>query len=360
MAGLSLVQEGRFTTESRKFTLGGDITMKCNPLRGITGATIVGVAAAALALSASIPAYAQGKAPSGPAEFVTGSGPGGTPDVIMRNVAKIMAEQKIVNIPVAVQNRTGGSHSNAYNYVLGKKGDGNVILSIASPVFLTPIMQGTPSVIDRVVPIAGFIQSELVLEVQPDSPYKTLKEFIAAAKANPGKIRISGGQHAGTDHLATAMIEKAAGVKFTYVPYESGSAALASFLGKNVEATFGTLEEGLPMIQSGKARALAILSEKCRPEDSYKNVPTMKELGYNVVFGQFWGVAGPPGMDPEVAKWWADKFEKVVKTKVWQDGLKEKFQRSEFYALDKAGEYFKRENAKFLGLMQDVGLAKKK
>ena len=338
--------------------------MRFNCHRAKTGGALVGavasVAAAALALSASLPAHAQGKAPSGPVEIVTGSGPGGTPDVIFRNVAKIMTEQKIVTIPLAVQNRTGGSHSNAYNYVLGRKGDGNTLLVMASPIFLTPMMQGTPSVVARVTPIAGFIQSELVLKVQPDSPYKTLKEFIAAAKANPGKIRISGGQHAGTDHLATAMIEKAAGVKFTYVPYESGSAALAAFLGKNVEATFGTLEEGLPMIQSGKARALAILSEKRRPEDSYKNVPTMKELGYNVVFGQFWGVAGPPGMDPEVAKWWADKFEKVVKTKVWQDGLKEKFQRSEFYALDKAGEYFKRENAKFLGLMQDVGLAKKK
>lgn len=337
--------------------------MKINHLCSVAGGAFAGavaaVAASALALSTAIPAYAQGKAPSGPVEFTTGSGPGGTPDVIMRNVAKIMTEQKIVNIPVAVQNRTGGSHSNAYNYVLGRKGDGNVILSVASPVFLTPIMQGTPSVINRITPIAGFIQSELVLEVQPDSPYKSLKEFIAAAKANPGKIRISGGQHAGTDHLATALIEKAAGVKFTYIPYESGSAALASFLGKNVEATFGTLEEGLPMLQSGKARALAILSEKRRPEDSYKNVPTMKELGYNVVFGQFWGVAGPPGMDPEVARWWADKFEKVVKTKAWRDGLKAKFQRSDFYALDKAGAYFKREDEKFRALMEDVGLAKK-
>jgi putative tricarboxylic transport membrane protein len=305
------------------------------------------------------PASAQGKAPKGPAEITTGSGPGGTPDVIKRNVVKIMTEEKIINIPIAVQNRTGGSHANAYNFVLGKKGDENILLSMASPVFLTPIMQGTPSVIAQITPIAGFIQSELVLEVQPDAPYKTLQEFLAAAKANPGRIRISGGQHAGTDHLATALIEKAAGVKFTYVPYDSGSAALASFLGKNVEATFATLEEGVPVIQSGKARPLAILSEKRRPENEYKDVPTMKELGYNVVFGQFWGVAGPPGMDPEVAKWWADKFQKVVATKTWQDGLKAKFQRSDFYALEKAGEYFKKEEANFRGLMEDVGLAKK-
>ena len=76
-------------------------------------------------------------------------------------------------------------------------------------------------------------------------------------------------------------------------------------------------------------------------------------------FGQFWGVAAPPGTDPAIARWWEDKFRKAVATKAWQDGLKEKFQRSDFYGLEKAGEYFKREEAKFRSLMQDVGLAKK-
>jgi len=316
----------------------------------------------ACALSAMIvapAAHAQMKAPRGPVEITVGSGPGGSPDVIMRNVVKIMTEEKIVAIPVVVQNRAGGSHSNAYTHVLGKKGDESLLLTLASPVFTTPIMQGTPSVVDQVVPIAGFIQSELVFLVQPNSPYRSMKEFVEAAKKDPKKLRIAGAASGGTDHLATAMIEKAAGIRLTYVPYESGSKALASFLGGNVEATFATLEEGLPVFQGGKARPLAILSEKRRPEASYKDVPTAKEQGYNVVFGQFWGVAAPPGTDPAIAAWWEDKFRKVVATKTWQDGLKEKFQRSDFYGLAKAGEYFKREQATFRSLMEDVGLAKK-
>ncbi len=315
--------------------------------------------ACAYGITAAVDAQAQMKAPRGPVEITVGSGPGGSPDVIMRNIVKIMTEEKIVTIPVVVQNRPGGSHSNAYNYVLGKKGDENLLLTLASPVFTTPIMQGTPSVISQVVPIAGFIQSELVFLVQPNSPYRTFKDFIDAAKKEPKKLRIAGAASGGTDHLATALIEKAAGVRLTYIPYESGSKALASFLGGNVEATFGTLEEGLPVFQGGKARALAILSEKRRPEASYKDIPTAKELGYSVVFGQFWGVAAPPGTDPAIAAWWEDKFRKAVATKTWQDGLKEKFQRSDFYGLAKAGEYFKREEATFRSLMEDVGLAKK-
>src|SRR5687768_1682751 len=116
------------------------------------------VVVGALALGIVAVAQAQMRAPKGPVEITVGSGPGGTPDVIMRNIVKIMTEEKIVTIPVVVQNRVGGSHSNAYNYVLGKKGDENLLLTLASPVFTTPIMQGTTSVISQVVPIAGFIQ----------------------------------------------------------------------------------------------------------------------------------------------------------------------------------------------------------
>ncbi|HEX2334358.1 MAG TPA: tripartite tricarboxylate transporter substrate-binding protein, partial [Burkholderiales bacterium] len=172
---------------------------------------VLQVLAVALGIALAPSAIAQMKAPKGPVEITVGSGPGGTPDVIMRNIVKIMTEEKIVAIPVVVQNRPGGSHSNAYNYVLGKKGDENLLLTLASPVFTTPIMQGTPSVISQVVPIAGFIQSELVFLVQPNSPFRSFKDFVEAAKKEPKKLRISGAQSGGTDHLATALIEKAAG-----------------------------------------------------------------------------------------------------------------------------------------------------
>lgn len=321
-------------------------------------ATTSAISCLALAL-ASDPALAQGKAPKGPVEVTVGSGPGGSPDVIIRNVLKIMNDEKIITVPAAVQNRPGGSGAVAYNHVLGKAGDENLLFVINQPMFTTPIMQGTPSVIDQVTPIAVFIQSELVFLVQPNAPYKNMKEFVEAAKAAPGKIRISGAQAGGTDNIATALIEKGGGVKLTYVPFDSGSAALAAFLGGNVEGTFGTLEEGLPQIQGGKARALAILSEKRRPEAAYKDIPTIKEQGYDVVFGQEWGVALPPNTDPEVAKWWEDKFRKVIATKTWQDGLAAKFQRSEFIGLDQVKAHNTKTQNLYRAIMTDLGLAKK-
>jgi putative tricarboxylic transport membrane protein len=306
----------------------------------------------------SDPALAQGKAPKGPVEVTVASGAGGSPDVIIRNVLKIMNDDKIITVPAAVQNRAGGSGAVGYNHVLGKAGDENLLFVINQPVFTTPIMQGTPSVIDQLVPIALFIQSELVFLGQPNGP-KTMKEFVEAAKATPGKMRVAGAQAGGTDNIATALIEKAGGVKLTYVPFDSGSAALAAFLGGNVEGVFATLEEGLQQIQGGKARPLAILSEKRRTEAAYKDVPTAKEQGYEAVFGQEWGVALPPKTDPEVAKWWEDKFRKVVATKAWQDGLAEKFQRSDFIGMDGIKAHNTKMQDMYRALMADIGLAKK-
>lgn len=143
---------------------------------------------ASLALCATLigvpSAFAQEemRAPEGPIEFTVGSGAGGSPDIIMRTIAQIMNEEGIVENPIVIQNRSGGGHSNAYNHVLGLPGNESTLLTLASPVFTTPIVQGTDSVIDQITPIAGFVQSELVLLTTPDSPYNSLQDFVAAAK----------------------------------------------------------------------------------------------------------------------------------------------------------------------------------
>ena len=312
-----------------------------------------------IGMALCVPALAQDmKAPTGPIEFTVGSGAGGSPDVIMRTLGKILNEEKIVENPVVVQNRTGGGHSNAYNYVLGKPADENTILMLASPVFTTPIVQGTPSVIDQVTPLISIAQSDLVLLVPKDSPHKTLADFVAAAKENPGRVRIAGGASGGNDHLVTALLEQKAGIKLTYIPHESGGAARATFLGGNVEGHFGTSSEALSVISSGDARGLAILSEERRPEDVIKDVPTAKEQGVDVVYGQFWGIGGPAKMDPALAAWWADKFKKAVESQTWQDYLKTSMLSTNPRVLDDAGTYFKEEQARFRELLSAVGMAK--
>ncbi len=318
----------------------------------------LGLAAALAFGTPTTPALAQGKQPAGPIDISVGASPGGSPDVVMRFVAKVIADEKITSVPIVIQNRPGGSGATSYNHVLGRSGDQNLVLTLNQSSFTTPMMQGTPSVLDRLVPVADFIQSDLVFLVRPNAPYQNLQGFMAAAKAAPRQIRIAGAQAGGTDHLATALFMKAGGVQLTYVPFDSGSVALSTFMGGNVEGVFATLEEGVPLISTGRAKPLAVLAAQRRTEPEYKDVPTAKEQGYDIEFGQSWGMALPGGVDPQVAVWWDGVMRKVVASKQWQDSVKSKFQRSEYYGLDRIKARHA-ELAKLYGdLMRDVGLAK--
>jgi putative tricarboxylic transport membrane protein len=311
----------------------------------------------ALGLTTSTAFAQEMRAPEGPIEFTVGAGAGGTPDVIMRTVAQIMNDEGIVTNPIVVQNRSGAGHSNAYNHVLGLPGDENTLLTLASPVFTTPIVQGTPSVIDQITPIAGFIQTELMLLTTPDSAWTGVADMVAAAAAAPGTVRVAGGASGGNDHVATGLVEKAGGVTLTYIPHESGGAARATFLGGNVELHFATLSEGMEQVAAGTAKPLGILSAQRRSEAGVADIPTLQEQGVDVVYTQFWGVGAPADLDPAVAAFWADAFRKVTETQSWKDGLAANMQTGNFYALDDAKTYFAAEQETFRTVLTQIGLA---
>jgi putative tricarboxylic transport membrane protein len=296
--------------------------------------------------------------PKGPVEITVGTGAGGTPDVIMRRVAKILGEEKLVDQPIVIQNRTGGSWMVAVNWVLGKKGGYDTLMGIAQPVLTTPIVQGLKNAYDQFVPIAMFVQGDLMLVAQPDSPFKSLTDFVNAAKKTPRGVKFSGSQTGSTDHMVVGLLEKAAGVKFNYIPYDSGSAATASFLGKNVDGLVLALDEAVPLIESGKVKPLAILTEKRRTNKELKDFPTAKEQGIDLVWGQFWGVAGAPGMDPALVKWWNDRLQKMTATKAWKDAIDASFQRSDFIDYTKAPAYMTDQYQKYLQVLRDLGLSK--
>ena len=296
--------------------------------------------------------------PQGPVEITVGTGAGGTPDVIMRRVAKILGEEKLVEQPIVIQNRTGGSWMVAVNWVLSKKGGYDNLMGIAAPVFTTPIVQGLKNAYDQLVPIAVFVQGDLMLVAQPDSPFKSLKDFVDAAKKNPRGLKFSGSQTGSTDHMVVGLLEKAAGVKFNYIPYDSGSAATASFLGKNVDGLVLALDEAMPLIQSGKVKPLAVLTEKRRTNKELKDFPTAKEQGIDLVFGQFWGLSGAPGIDPALVKWWNDRLQKMTAAKAWKDAIDANFQRSDFIDHTKAAGYMENGYKQYLQVLRDLGLAK--
>ena len=169
---------------------------------------------------------------------------------------------------------------------------------------------------------------------------------------------MAGAQLGATDSQAIGIIEKAAGVKFNYVAFDGGGAAVAAFLGKNVDIVILNPDEALPHIKAGKAKALAVLSETRRTEADFKDVPTAKELGINAVWGQSWGIAGPPDMDPAVAAWWEQQITKLVATAAWKKALADNYHRGDFYIGAKLKTWLKQHDDIHMQTLKDLGVAK--
>ncbi|CAH1649826.1 Putative tricarboxylic transport TctC [Hyphomicrobiales bacterium] len=318
-------------------------------------------AVAALGLCVQAPAHAQTMtAPEGSIEITVGSGPGATPDVIMRRVAKILNEDKIVTNPIVVQNRTGGGWTVAANYVLGHPGNKNILFGVVPTVYATPIVQGLPNTYEKVTPLAMLARIDLLVVVRADSPYKTLADFVKAAKEKERALSMAGANVGSTDHIVNALIEKAGGVKLNYVPFDGGGGqVISSLLGGVVTAITLPPDEAMPLLQGGKARAIAVLSEQRLTEPSLKDIPTAREQGVDVIWGQYYGIAGPPQLDPSVVAWWQDKFTKMVATPAWAAMMKDMYLTSAYVPANEARPAMDKVYQGFASVLSDLGLAKK-
>jgi putative tricarboxylic transport membrane protein len=322
---------------------------------GINGWT---TALLALALSLGTAAAQQARAPKGPVEITVGSSAGSTPDVLMRRMIKVLNDERITDVPMAVVNRPGGAWTVGMKWVLGKPGDENLVFSLAEPVFSTPIVQGTPAVYDQFTPLGVFVQTQLVVVVQPDHEAKTLSELVDIARAKPRQVKVAGSSVGSTDAQVVGLIEKATGTKLTFVPHDGGGAAQATFLGRNVDMIVLTVDEALPIVQAGKGKILAILNEKRRPEPALKDIATAKEQGVDVVWGQIFGLVGPPNLDPAVAKWWDDTLTKLVQSKGWQDMLRENYLGGDYTHGPELKPYLDKVNQSRLEILRALGVAK--
>jgi len=318
-----------------------------------------GALAAALMGSTLTAGAAEMRAPKGPIEITVGTSPGGTPDVLMRRAAKILNEEKIIENPIAVVNRVGGSWMIATNYVLNRPGDENLVFVITTPQFTVPLIQGLPTVHDKLTPVAVYIQNDIVLLTQPNSPWKGFKDFVDAAKQRERSVKFAGAQMGSTDSIIAGAIEKATGTKLNYIPFDGGGAAMAAFLGGNADLVAVTLDEAMPMLKSGKAKVLGLLAENRRTEAELKDIPTAKEQGFNAFYVQEFGTNGPPNMDPAIVAWWDDKLRKLVQSKGWQDMAKEAFLRTEYVGADKVRAKVDEMAEQHRQILNDLGLVKK-
>lgn len=271
----------------------------------------------ALLAAASAVAVAQAKYPQRMVEVVVPYAPGGGTDNLMRMITGIIDENKWSPVPLNVNNRAGGSGAIGYSYLINKKGDAHTIAG-ATPMIVSGKIEGRLPGDHRDVMTALMIVAidELMLSVRNESPYKTIDDFVKAARAKPASLTVGGTATFTEDHIFTYLFEQAAKVKVKYVPFNSGGEVTTALMGGHIDAGVMNPNEIIAQIEAGKARNLAVASKK-RLADA-PEVPTFAEKGYVFYWEQMRGVVGPAGMSADAVKWWVDTLRKVVKTEKWQ------------------------------------------
>lgn len=256
----------------------------------------------AAALGAPLLAYAQDKYPSKPITWVCPYAAGGNADSRSRQVAKVMST--LLGQPIIIDNKAGAGGNIGTEAIARAKPDGYTIgmgnfapLAVNHALFKK--LNFNP--FTDLVPILLIEKGPLILMVRQDSPYKSVKDLVAAAKAAPGKLSYASGGIGGTHHLSGALFEHAAGIDMIHAPYKSGSAGATDLMGGQVHMMFEQMYSAMPSIKGGKLRALAITSKTRSP--LAPDIPTMAEQGYPEVEVLNWqGLIGPKGMPAELIK----------------------------------------------------------
>jgi len=258
-------------------------------------------------------AVAQDHYPSRAIQMIVPFPPGGVADLTARPVAATM--EKILKQPVVVVNKTGAAGAVGMSFVANSKPDGYTTLMALSSISIIPeadkLFDRKPAyTMDQLIPIALISADPTIFVVRADHPWKSVKEFVEAAKKRPGEISYSSSGVYGTLHMATELFAHAAGIQLNHIPYSGAGPALTAILGGHVDSLASGPAVVAPHIKAGKLRPLAGWGAK--RVAALPDVPTFKELGYDIEFYIWAGLFVPAGTPAPLVKTLRDTVRQTV------------------------------------------------
>jgi putative tricarboxylic transport membrane protein len=280
-----------------------------------------------VALAALLPvvlpsnARAQAFQPTRPLEIVVHNAPGGGSDVLARFVSVLLEREKLIPVRNQVHNRTGGGGATAMAYIAEKRGDPHTLALFTSAWVITPMLAEEAKVqMWEMTPIARLVLESALILVKSDAPYRSLNDFIEAAKKEPGKLRQAGGSLQTRGNFVRLLLQKATGAQWSYISFPGGGERVTALLGGHMQLLVAEPQEIGEYVRRGSLRPLAQIATKRLP--SYAEVPTIQEAGFNVKSDPTMrGVVAPPGISREAATYWESVFARMVKSPEWRKYL---------------------------------------
>ncbi|HXZ36452.1 MAG TPA: tripartite tricarboxylate transporter substrate binding protein [Thermodesulfobacteriota bacterium] len=256
------------------------------------------------------PVWAQEKFPSRPIQFIIPWAAGGGGTINAQSLQPHF--EKAIGGSVQIVNKPGGAGTIAWNFVANSPPDGYTtgIVNPSTVVTLYTTKTGVP--LDRFDPIAYTVYIPAGVVVRTESPWKTFREFIDHAKANPGKVQMANSGHAAMYHIGIVGIEMAMGVKFTHVPFKGTGPCITALMGGHVDGSLNEISTLLPYVESKKFRILAVCSPNRSP--AVPDAPTFKEFGFDLDVGTWYAYVAAKGTPQDRLKKLQDAFRAGVES----------------------------------------------
>ena len=285
----------------------------------------------------AVPAQAA-EYPAKPITLMTAFNAGGGSDVSHRLLEKFA--KGVFDQPIVVTYKAGAGGEIGWTWLVGAKADGYTIGGVDLPhIVLQPMLrpEGQPGYkTEQLSPLCGLVYDADVVMVPEDGPYKTFKDLIEYAKANPGKVKVATVGKLTGDHLFLMQIEKLTGAKFTQVPYSGSGKAIPALLSGEVDAYFGS---GSSFLRMEKTRGLAIGSKE--RYELCPDVPTFIEQGYAIESGKYRGLATPQNIPAEARQYLETKFAELCANPEYQKAVKSSGLMPQFQTGKALGEIFR-------------------
>src|SRR5450756_1247434 len=333
-------------------------------MRGKHVRQIIRAVAALAAMLAAAPVIA-GWEPTKPVEIVVAAGAGGASDQMARMMQAAIQKNNLMKQPIVVSLKGGASGAEALMYMKSSEGDPNRVLIAYSLIYMLPLSAKIPFNWRDLTPVSVVALDQFVLWDNVDGP-RSVKEFIAAAKAASAPFKMGGTGSKREDNVLTVFMEQKTGAKFSYLPYKSGGEAATQLVGNHTESNVNNPSENLEVWRAGQVRALCVfdkerISYKTKVTDtqSWNDIPTCKEEGLDVQYLMLRAMFLPGKVTPEQTAFYVDLFRKVSETAEYKDYMEKQALKPIFLTGPDMMKFLEDDDALNTALMTQAGFVAK-
>jgi len=290
-------------------------------------------------------------------KLIAPAAPGGGWDQTARSLQQAMTAEKLVK-SAQVINIPGAGGTVGLAQFVNNKGDPSTLMVNGFVMVGAILLNKSPVNLSQVTPIARLTEETQVIVVPANSPIKDAKDLAAAVKKDVARVTFAGGSAGGADHIMAGMFVGASGgdpSKVNYVPFSGGGESLAAIMGGRVTAGISGYGEYEGQIKAGRLRAIGVSSPERLPG---VNIPTFKEQGIDLVLTNWRSVVAAPGITPEQKTAFDQLMERTVKSKAWQEQLKQKGWDDAYLPANAFATFLQEEIGRVGGVLKSLGLVK--